>query len=818
MGYKMADINTQLLGRIDALQLSARNQQWKQAMKASGWKLFADREKWTVASWHETEGEDIQIRRAKLFKKIVENIEIRIHDYDVIVGRLTPGVIGCATAFDVCGDYIPNIWKDTDEISITMNANVGMDPKSIEILRNSAREFRGKTAPEMTYKAWEAVVGSWIKDAEAAKIKDPTLDSGIFGQTTSVLMWEKILGKGLRSFIDEAQRHIDTFIANRDTNIDKLYFWKSAIIVCEAAVNHARRYAALARKMAEAEMRPDRKAELLQIASVCEHVPENPARTFHEALQSMAIVGVCKNYEHPMHNHPQWGRGDQYLYPYFIQDINSGIITLEKAAELLAELIGRWGTQTFVSSESTKESHQINFGINNAMIGGVDKSGADCSNELSYLFLHVIGLLQLSSPTLGLRWNKATPHWLMNKAIRTNVATKGGIPLFENDEVVISHFLEDGIPVEEAAEWCGLGCVYPCLPSRAEHYGAEGVAACNMAAMLHLVFHNGVDVNGRRTGLETGDPREFKNFDALYSALMQQHRFITHRSFWLAAIARNEQSKHVRLPFLSAMGIQKCMDMGQDLLVPDPESCMFGISDRAIIDVADSLVAVKKLVFDEKKLAMEELLKALDSDFEGKRGEEIRQMCLAQPKFGNDQDEVDLLAKKISEDSHRIIRSYDNSPFRNYMIAREGLAWHYFGGLGVGALPNGRKAFEPLNDGAVSPMRGADRNGPTAVLRSAIKAGFKESHASVLNQKFSAAILRSNESVDKLVAYTNAFMLNGGSHIQYNMVDTNELRDAKMHPENHRDLIVRIGGFSAYFTQLSPSIQDDVINRNEHSL
>jgi pyruvate-formate lyase len=814
----MIEINKQLLDRIDALKLGKRNQEWKQAMKASGWKLFADREKWTVASWRETEGEDIQIRRAKLFAKIVENIEIRIHDYDMLAGRLTPGVIGCATAFDVCGDYIPDIWKDAAEVNITLNANVGMDPESIEILRNSAREFRGKTAPEMTYKAWEAVVGSWIKDVEAAKLKDPTLDSGIFGQTTSVLMWDKIIGKGLRYFVNEAQDHIDAFIENRETDIDKLYFWKSAIIVCEAAIHHAHKYAALARKMAESEMRPDRKAELLQIAVSCEQVPENPARTFHEALQSMAIIGVCKNYEHPMHNHPQWGRGDQYLYPYFMRDIHSGVMTLEYAADLLAELIGRWGTQTFVSSESTKESHQINFGINNIMIGGVDKTGADRSNELSYLFLHVIGLMQLSSPTLGLRWNKSTPHWLMNKAIRTNMATKGGIPLFENDDVVIPHFLEDGIPMEEAAEWCGLGCVYPCLPTRAEHYGAEGIAACNMAAMLHLVLHNGIDINGKRTGLETGDPREFKSFDALYDALMKQHRFLTHRFFWLAAIARKEQSKHVRMPFLSTMGIQRCMDTGQDLLIPDPAYSMFGISDRAIIDVADSLMAVKRLVFDEKKLSMDELLKTLDSNFEGKRGEEIRQMCLAQPKFGNDTEAVDLLAQKVSEDSSRIIRSYDNAPFRNYMIAREGLAWHYFGGLGVGALPNGRKAFEPLNDGAISPMRGADRKGPTAVLRSALKAGFKESHASVLNQKFSSAILRSHESIDKLVSYTNAFMSNGGSHIQYNMVDTNELRDAKIHPENHRDLIVRIGGFSAYFTQLSPSIQDDVINRNEHSL
>jgi pyruvate-formate lyase len=814
----MVDINTQLLDRIDNLKLGGHVLEWKQDLKEAGWKLFAERERWTVESWRETEGDDIQLRRALLFKKVVENIQIRIHDYDMIVGRLTPAVIGCMTSIDVCGDYIPGIWGDSDKLKITMDADVGMDPESIAILRTSARQFRGKTAPEMTYKAWEAVDGNWIRDVEAAKLKDPTLDTGIFGQVTSVLMWEKILGKGLKGFIREAQDHIDAFIENRESDIDRLYFWNSSIIACEAAINHARRYAALARKMARDETRPERKSELMRIADACDYVPENPARTFHEALQSMAIVGVCKNYEHPMHNNPQWGRGDQFLYPYFMRDISSGAITLEEASDMLAELIGRWGTQTFVSSESSMESHQINFGINNAMIGGVDASGTDCSNELSYLFLHVVGLLQLSSPTLGLRWNKNTPSWLMNKAIRTNMATKGGIPLFENDEVVISHFLEDGIPMEEAAEWCGLGCVYPCLPSRAEHYGAEGIAACNLAAMLHLVLHNGVDVNGKQTGLETGDPKEFKGFEDLYDALMQQHRFITHRIFWLASIARKEQSKHVRLPFLSTVGIQSCMDMGQDLLIPDPGSSMFGISDRAIIDVADSLMAVKKLVFDEKKLTMEALLEALDGNFEGKRGEEIRRLCMAQPKFGNDIDEVDLLAKKVSEDSERVIRSYDNSPYRNYMIAREGLAWHYFGGLGVGALPNGRKAFEPLNDGSISPMRGVDKAGPTAVLRSALKAGFKESHASVLNQKFSASILGSNESINKLAAYTNAFMANGGSHIQYNMVDTNELRDAKIHPENHSDLIVRIGGFSAYFTQLSADIQDDVINRSEHNL
>src|SRR4030042_2778997 len=269
----MTDVNTRLIHRFEELKLSGHIQKGKKAVKSSGWRLFADREKWTIASWHETEGEDIQIRRAKLLKKILENIEIRIHDYDVIVGRLTPEVIGCATAFDISGDYIPDVWNDHAEINITMNANVGLNNESIGILRNSVRVFGGKTAPEMTYKAWEAIVGSWVKDAEKAKLKDPTLDTGIFAQCTSVLMWEKILKKGIRSFIDDARAHIDKFMENHETDIDRLYFWKSAIIVCEAAINHSRRYAALARQMAETEKHEERKAELLEIARVCENGP-----------------------------------------------------------------------------------------------------------------------------------------------------------------------------------------------------------------------------------------------------------------------------------------------------------------------------------------------------------------------------------------------------------------------------------------------------------------------------------------------------------------------------------------------------------------
>jgi formate C-acetyltransferase len=805
-----------LLRKIDALDLSARNRTWREAMKAAPWRVYADRERWTVKSWRETKGEDLQIRRAKLVACILDNLEIKIHPFDEIVGRPTPGVIGCCTAIDVNGDYIPGLLDG--KIDLTMDAHTTIDPADADILRESVETFSGTTMREATYRAWEQIVGTWAKDAEAAKLKDPSLDAAITGQSTSTLAWSKILRVGLRGYINECERRIEDFIAHGDIDVDKLYFWQSSIIVLEAVIRHAKRYAALARKAAESEEDASHREHLTAIAATCEYVPENPARTFREALQSMQFCNLGKMLENPAQNNCHWGRADCYLYPFFMRDLAAGV-PLETLASAFADMIGRWGTQMFVSGATQKESHQINFGINSIMVGGLGRDNEDLSNELSYLTLHLVALLKLSSPTVCLRWNKKTPQWIMRKAMRTNIETKGGIPLFENDEVVIGNYLKDGIPFTEAVEWVSLGCVYPCIPTRAEHYGAEGIAAFNLAGLLHLVLHDGVDINGKATGLRTGDPRSFRSVEDIYAAFLKQHAYFCHRIFRLGAVARLVEPKYFRTPLLSILGLEASVELGRDLLFPHPDYSLYGISDRAIIDVADSLVAMDSLVFRQQRLTLEELLNAIDSNFEGGRGEEIRQLCIKQPKYGNDIQEADAFVRRISEDSARIIKSYDNAPFRRFIVSREGLAWHYYGGLGAGALPNGRKALEPLNDGSLSPMRGVDKNGPTAVLRSACTANFQDvSYASVLNQKFSSSILGSPESIDKLIAYTNAYMSAGGSHIQFNIIDSDELRNAKEHPEDYRDLIVRIGGFSVYFVQLSSAIQDDVIYRSEFSL
>ena len=366
----MYTIDHELLKKIDKLDLSQRNQAWRAAMKAAGWRVYVDRERWTVKSWRETEGEDIQMRYAKLLKAVLDNIEIKIHEFDEIVGRPTPGVIGCQTAINVCGDYIHDIWNDDGVIGVTLDASAILNAEELEVLRTAVRVFDKDCMPTRTYQAWRELVGTWAEDAEAAKLKDPGLQNGITGQSTAALCWKKILRTGLRGYIEECQQHLDAYIAQGGTDINKVYFWKSAILVLQATIDHSRRYAALAREMAGKETDPDKIARLIRIAETCEYVPENPPRTMHEALQCMEMCSLAKMLENPMQNNSHWGRADQYLYPFFKNDLKNGV-PLEQIASQLADMIGRWGTQTFVSDDMNKETHQINFGINNMMIGGL---------------------------------------------------------------------------------------------------------------------------------------------------------------------------------------------------------------------------------------------------------------------------------------------------------------------------------------------------------------------------------------------------------------------------------------------------------------
>ncbi|MGD9118636.1 MAG: pyruvate formate lyase family protein [Dehalococcoidia bacterium] len=804
------DVDNTLLQKIDDLQLSERLYQLKDAMFSAPRIISADRARLAMESWQETEGEDIELRRAKLFQKVLEGVPIAIYDFDIVVGRETEHLTGGPVFVDETGDCIPGLWDEGDSLSRAMVFQAKEDK---DVLRECSRFFAGKTAPDHVKNAWYSITGTWAQDISDAKGADPTPDSGYFPGITNRGMWEKILSRGMRGMIEEAEAGLQRFREMKETDINKLHFWQSAIIVCEAMIHYARRYAELARRQAEEESDLERRNELIGIAEICEYVPENPARTFHEALQCMNFIMVGRGLEamYPL----LVGRIDQYLRPYFENDLREGRLTLERAAELLGSVLTLWGMKVVVPvGQTQQETHQFSYSINSINIGGVDRDGKDASNALSYLLLHMIGLIRLSSPTVLLNWNSQTPRWLLLKALETNVKTKGGIPLFENSDHVVASFVNDGTPVEVARDWYGQGCVTPILPTKVDHNGSEGKGAVNVALIMDLTLHRGVSqITGKKVGIDVGDPRDFSTFEDLYEAFKKQYKFVVNRVLWLGTLAQSIEPKYLRFPFNSCITGPRCMEEGHDILITDADHS-YGISDRAIVDTADSLTAIRELVFDEKKLTMDELVNALDTNFSGERGEEIRQMCLAAPKFGNDIDEADLMVRDVGQFSGSVIMSYINPFDVPCKISREGLSWHYFGGLGVGALPNGRKSKDPLNDGSISPMRGMDKLGPTGVIRSVLKAGFKESYASCLNQKFSGTVMQSPESRGKLGTLIDTFFKNGGQHIQFNMVDTEELLDAKAHPEKHRDLVVRVGGFSAYFVMLSPEIQDDIIYRS----
>ncbi|OGO07658.1 MAG: hypothetical protein A2Y92_01575 [Chloroflexi bacterium RBG_13_57_8] len=802
-----------LYKEIDELPLSQRLFQLKDAMFSAPRIISVERARLAMESWKETEGEDIELRRAKLFRKVLENAPIAIYDFDIIVGRETEHLIGAPVFVDETGDVIPGLWDKGDRLSRSMVFQGNALESEKNTLRECSRFFAGKTAPDHVKEAWRAVVGDWAGDITDAKGADPTPDSGYFPGVTCRGLWEKVLSKGMTGLMAEAEAGLQRFKEMKETDVSKLYFWQSAIIVCEAMIRYARRYAELARQKAAREPDPQRKNELMEIAAICERVPENPARTFHEALQCMNFIIVARGLEamYPL----LVGRIDQYVWPFLKKDLRAGSITLERAAELLGSALVLWGMKVVVPVGKTQqETHQFSYSINSINLGGVDRNGKDASNLLSYLVLHMIGLIRMSSPTLLINWHSQTPRWLLLKALETNYKTKGGIPLFENSDHVVGSFIGDGTPIETARDWYGQGCVTPIIPTQVDHNGSEGKGAVNVALLLDLTLHRGVSqITGKKVGIDTGDPRDFKTYDDLYEAFKKQYKYVVNRVLWLGTLAQSVEPKYLRFPFNSCIAGPHSLEKGQDILITDADHS-YGISDRAIVDVADSLTAIKKLVFDDKKLTMDELMDTLDKNFAGRRGEEIRQMCLAAPKFGNDIDEADLMVREVGAFSGSVIMSYTNPFDVPCKISREGLSWHYFGGLGVGALPNGRKSKEPLNDGSISPMRGMDKLGPTGVMRSVLKAGFKESYASCLNQKFSATVMQSPESREKLAILTDTFFRNGGQHIQYNMVDTEELLDARAHPEKHRDLVVRVGGFSAYFVMLSPEIQEDIIYRS----
>ncbi|MBI2906938.1 MAG: hypothetical protein HYX92_04715 [Chloroflexi bacterium] len=802
--------NKGLLNRIDVLPLSPRLQRLKARYFEETPKVCAERLKYSVQAWKESDGDPIELRSAKALRKILEEMPIVIHDGELTAGNQTRSFRGCAPYIDFDSEYFEKV-AEGSKVTFGSPAESGsISEEDWQICREAAAYFRGRSAAEAAREAARAVFGDWYEDAAAVRVISPRFDE--LSYLPGVPLWEKLLQAGLAGIIREAEAAMQCFRDGAEHDPEKISFWRAIITVCEAVVAFAHRHAGLARQMITEEPDAARRKELEELAEACDWVPENPARSFREAIQSIRLTHVALLMENSR-KAADLGRIDQLFYPYFKRDMNEGSLTIEKAADLLGDYISYVARLEQIRPLRGAEGHQATM-INHITLGGLTQDGQDACNELTYLSLHVLGLLGYAEPHATLRLHEGTPAWLLEKALETNQKVNG-IPMYLNDKHIIETICKKGVPLDEAREWAVSGCSQAVLPRRG-HFNPIQI---NMALALDLTLHNGVSpLTGKQVGIATGDPRSFETFSDLFDAYKRQAEFIIKRLLRLVRLMHLAEAQVFRMPLRSALDYATIQN-GRSHLVGGSDSYpLWHIKDRGLVDVGDSLTAIKKLVFGEKRLTMPELLQALDSDFAGERGEEIRQMCLAAPKYGNDNDDADYMLRDVAKFSAGVILSEKNCFGWPHSLNRNGVSWHFAAGKGVGALPNGRRARAPFADGSMSPMNGMDRSGPTAVLNSALKADFTEALVGILNQKFPITLVRNPEAMQKVGDLTRTFIQNGGLHIQFNFVDRKVLLDAKKHPERYKDLVVRVAGYSAYFVNLTPEVQDEIISRTEQCI
>lgn len=764
----------------------------------------------------ETEGDPLDIRRAKAFRKVMEGISVVIREGELIVGSQSKYIQGTSPAVDYNPVTSFELAESRGSFSLASRGGGGRvaafsDEERLSILED-ARYWKGKAPREITERVGIEVFGDKYADLFEARVLLRPDGAAVAGRLPN---FRNVLYKGLNGIIAEAKEQMGKSLPSIEGNeIDKYYFLKAVIIACEGAIKFAQRYAALARELAGNEKDAMRKKELEKIADICQWVPANPARSFREALQSCWFIHLCMNLE-AGHANDVPGRMDQYLHPFYKRDLEEGRLTRQEAAELLGCLWVKFSEMVVVKATSERERSELNQG-QNMTIGGVDSDGRDASNELTYMFLEVARQVRTPQPPLYVRCHKGTPEELWMKAAEVNRERGDGVPAFLNDEAEVPFLVSRGMAIQDARDWAATGCVYGIGPG----FPPDRDVTISHAKILELTLNNGVDPkSGKQLGLSTGDARNFSSFEELYEAFKKQDEYFIgliasyHRLFWQA------RNKCYSLPFNSAL-IDDCIIKGKNFFAGGSRypQLYWGIKDRGHQNVADSFVVIKKLVFEEKKISMDRLLKALKANFEGDENE-VRRMCLAAPKYGNDDDYVDDIFNDFALWSQRRIDQEKHALGVKMRSGRGGATTHALLGKTIGALPDGRKSGEPLADGSLSPMRGADLKGPTAVINSASKINHtEEASYTLFNMKIMPSLLKTQNGLRKFIALVKTYFNRGGYMIQFNIMGQQVLLEAKKHPEQYRDLLVRVAGYSAYFVELSAEIQDDIVSRTEHTM
>lgn len=759
-------------------------------------KVCLERARLITESYKETEGEPMVTRRAKALKKILENMTIYIQGKERLVGNMASDPYSLPL-------YPELYWRWLE--------------KALGDEYQHLLDEEGKEELKEINKYWKVLsVHGMERSLVPDSIKPYTgyTPVSFFTYTWDMVLpnYEKIFGVGLKGIMKEAEDKLKEIGSDPGINageyLEQKRFLEAAIISLEATINFARRYAALAREKAKAERDAEERKRLEQLAEICDWVPENPARSLHEAMQCFFFIHLIVGFIEL----PSVGCGvrlDQITYPYYKKDMEEGRTTREEALNLVESLWIKFEEMGFIHPPRLFGSAGGGLAWQNVTLGGVDKQGNDASNEMSHIILDATRELHSVQPPLCFRYHDRIPGDLVLRAIdtqRTGVAQ----PAFFNDKMMIPYLLSKGIPLDDARGYAISNCMSWIIPGKSMVY-RQGMGMFSFPNCLMLALNQGVDtLSGQQVGYPTPDPLTFQSIDDIIEATFQQYRFFFEKQAYINNIADALYQEYLPRPLISAL-VDGCIQRGKECRQWYYHHRNY-VMPSGVNNVADSLAAIKKLVFEEKKVSMAELVDALKNNFEGQ--EELRQMLLSAPKFGNDDDYVDRIAQVVHSRITRETRKFKTYYGYPFDVDGTNATMGYFLGMDVPATPEGRKAREPLHDGSVSPVQGQDKKGPSAVLNSVGKVDPLQSCNHLFNQRFAPQFLE-GENRDIFASYLKTWSDLGIHHIQFNVIDPETLRDAQEHPERHADLIVRVAGYAAYFVDLTRSLQDDIIARTE---
>lgn len=757
----------------------------------------------------------VPVKRAIALKETLERMTIYIDQGELIVGNQSSKINAAAYFPEYSVSWMLN---ELDEFEKRPGDAYFPSEEAKAEIRAISPFWVGKTTIDKGY----ALMPNELKEI---------LDAGIIkaeGNLTSgdahiAVDHQKILKVGLNAYIDEIKSYRSKLRLWDWADLKKEQFYKSAEMSIKAFQTYIRRYEALALELLEKESNPERRRELLLISQNCGHIAEKPAETFYQALQMTLFLQLVLQIESNGHS-LSFGRLDQYLSPFYERDLKSGNITSEFAMELLECTWVKILNVRKIRSWSHTRSSAGGPLYQNVTIGGQTVDGQDAVNELSYLILRSVGKTRVTQPNLSVRFHKNMSDDFLMECVKV-IEMGFGMPAFNNDEIVIPELIKLGVEKEDAYNYSAIGCIEVAVPGK-WGYRCTGMSFLNFGRVLLAALNNGLDVkSGKTFHPGKGNLLNFDSFDQVMEAWKDQVKFYAYASIAIDASVDTTLEENVP-DILCSVFVDNCIEKGKFIKEGGSKYDFISGLQVGIANLGNSLAAIKKLVFEEKRITKEQLAENLENNFEGIQGEKIRQILLNYaPKFGNDDDYVDLLLKEaymyfIEEMDKYHTTRYGRGPIGcAYFAGTSSISSNVPSGSVVPATPDGRKATTPLAEGC-SPSSGTDVLGPTAVFKSIAKLPTDKILGGVLlNQKLAPSAIKEVSDKKKLMSMIRTFFDNlKGWHVQYNIVSKETLLAAKKDPEKYRDLIVRVAGYSAFFTNLSPDSQDDIIARTEHTL